>query len=43
MTFIIFPFFNPYALKEEIRHHLSKDIKDFSNLSEKAVNYITKC
>lgn len=40
MTFTIFPFIHPYILKEGIKHNLSKDIKDFSNLSEKAINYI---
>lgn len=40
MTFTIFPFFHPYVLKEGIKYNLPKDIKDFTNLSEKAVNYI---
>lgn len=40
MTFTIYPFTHPYILKNGIKQHLSKDIKDFKNLSEKAVNYI---
>lgn len=40
MTFTIFPFLPPQMLNYEIKRHLSKDIKDFKNLSEKAINYI---
>lgn len=40
MTFTIYPFTNPYLLKNGIKQHLSKDIKDFKYLSEKAVSYI---
>lgn len=40
MTFTIYPFTHLYILKNGIKQHLSKDIKDFKNLSEKAVNYI---
>lgn len=42
MTFTIYPFTHPYILKNGIKRYLSKDIKDFKNLSEKAVNYIKK-
>lgn len=40
MTFTIYPFTHPYILKNGIKQYLSKDIKDFKNLSQKAVNYI---
>lgn len=40
MTFTIFPFCHPYLLKEAIKNNLPKDIKDFTNLSDKAINYI---
>lgn len=40
MTFTIYPFTHPYILKNGIKQHLSKDIKDFKNLSDKAINYI---
>lgn len=40
MTFTIYPFIHPYILKDGIKQYLSKDIKDFKNLSEKAISYI---
>lgn len=40
MTFTVFPFCHPYLLKEAIKNNLPKDIKDFTNLSDKAINYI---
>lgn len=40
MTFTLYPFTNPYLLKKGIKQHLSKDIKDFKHLSEKAISYI---
>lgn len=40
MTFTIYPFTNPYLLNNGIKQYLSKDIKDFKYLSEKAVSYI---
>lgn len=40
MTFTIYPFTHPYLLRNGIKQYLSKDIKDFKNLSDKAVNYI---
>lgn len=40
MTFTIYPFTHPYLLRDRIKQYLSKDIKDFKNLSDKAVNYI---
>ena len=40
MVFTLFPFENPYVLKEKIKQHMSKDIKDFKNISDQAVNYI---
>lgn len=40
MTFTIYPFIHPYLLKNGIKQYLSKDIKDFKNISDKAVNYI---
>ena len=42
MTFTIFPFDNPYFIKENIRQHLHKDIKEFQNLSEDVIKYIKK-
>lgn len=40
MTFTIFPFDHPYTIRDGIKQYLPKDIKDFKNLSEKALNYI---
>lgn len=40
MTFTIFPFTNPYILKAGVKQYLAKDIKDFTNLSEKALGFI---
>ena len=40
MTFTIYPFTHPYLLRNGIKQHLSKDIKDFKHLSDNAVNYI---
>ena len=40
MTFTIFPFDNSYFIKENIRQHLHKDIKEFQNLSEDVIKYI---
>ena len=38
MTFTIYPFTHPYLLRYRIKQYLSKDIKDFKKLSDKAVN-----
>lgn len=40
MTFTIFPFDHPYILKNGIKQYLSKDIKDFKNISNEAIRYI---
>lgn len=40
MTFTIFPFNMLPFIKEDIQKHLSKDIKEFKNISETALNYI---
>ena len=42
MTFTIYPFIHPYLLKNGIKYNLPKDIKDFTNISEKAIKYIKK-
>lgn len=40
LAFTIYPFIHPWVLKNRIKQYLPKDIKDFKNLSEKAINYI---
>lgn len=43
MTFTIFPFDIPSFIREDIKKHLHKDIKEFQILSDDAIEYIKNC